>query len=47
LAEQSVINRFVLFHLSDRHTSKEWIEMLEESRAKFLNTDFLEAWRIE
>lgn len=47
LAKQSGINRLVLFHLSDRYTSKEWIEMLAESRAIFPNTDFPEAWRIE
>lgn len=47
LAKLSGINRLVLFHLSDRYTSREWIEMLEESRAIFANTDFPEAWRIE
>ncbi len=40
LAKLSGINRLVLFHLSDRYTSGEWIEMLEESRAIFANTDF-------
>jgi ribonuclease Z len=47
LAKLSGINRLVLFHLSDRYTSREWIEMLEESRAIFADTDFPEAWRIE
>ncbi|MBS0201986.1 MAG: ribonuclease Z [Planctomycetes bacterium] len=47
LARQSDINRLVLFHLSDRYTSKEWSEMLAEARAIFPNTAFPEAWHIE
>ncbi len=47
LARQSAIGRLVLFHLSDRYTSKEWTEMLAETRAIFPNTAFPAAWRIE
>jgi ribonuclease Z len=47
LANQSRINRLVLFHLSDRYTPKEWVEMLAEARAVFPNTSFPEPWRIE
>jgi ribonuclease Z len=47
LARKSNIHRLVLFHLSDRYTSKEWSEMLAEARAIFPNTSFPEAWQIE
>ena len=47
LARRSGINRLVLFHLSDRYTKAEWIDMIAESREIFPNTCFPEAWRIE
>ena len=47
LARRAAINRLVLFHLSDRYTSNEWIEMLAEARAIFPETFFPEAWHIQ
>lgn len=47
LAKQAAIDRLVLFHLSDRYTTREWGEMLAEARSIFPNTSFPEAWHIE
>lgn len=47
LARQAGIGRLILFHLSDRYTSVEWMEMREEARAIFSNTQFPESWQIE
>lgn len=46
LAKQAEVERLVLFHLSDRYQSHEWIEMLEEARQRFPNTAYPPNWQL-
>jgi ribonuclease Z len=43
LARRAGAARLVLFHLSDRYQPEEWLQMLDEARAVFPNTEF--PWR--
>lgn len=44
LAAAANIGELVLFHLSDRYTEAEWLEMLDESRESFGRTRFPAGW---
>lgn len=46
MAKQAEVKRLVLFHLSDRYTSSEWLEMLAEAKSIFPNTSFPQHWRL-
>jgi ribonuclease Z len=44
LASRAGVGRLVLFHLSDRYTREEWLELLAEARAVFPATAFPDHW---
>ncbi len=44
IAQMAGAEELILFHLSVRYTSEEWLAMLEEARAEFPNTRFPEHW---
>ncbi len=46
LAREAAIDELILFHLSDRYKSSEWLEMLDEARSIFENTRFSDHWEI-
>ena len=47
LTARAGVERLILFHLSDRYRSEEWLEMLEESRVHFPATSFPPHWNLE
>jgi ribonuclease Z len=44
MARLANARQLLLFHLSDRYTKEEWLDLLEEARAIFPNTAFPEGW---
>ena len=44
MARRANAQQLLLFHLSDRYTKEEWLDLLEEARAIFPNTAFPEGW---
>jgi ribonuclease Z len=44
LARDANIGQLILFHLSDRYTPAEWLEMLAEAKAIFPRTSFAGHW---
>jgi ribonuclease Z len=46
LAAAAEIGELILFHLSDRYSHSDWLEMLDECRAEFPSTGFPGAWDI-
>lgn len=46
LAKASGIGRLILFHLSQRYRSGEWIAMLKEAKAIFPKTSFPDHWKL-
>lgn len=44
LAAQAQIEKLILFHLSDRYPQNEWVEMLDQARENFSNTNFADHW---
>lgn len=46
LAARAEAEKLVLFHLSQRYEQEEWIEMLNEARTEFPNTQFPDTWEI-
>jgi ribonuclease Z len=44
LARLANAQQLLLFHLSDRYTKAEWLDLLAEARAIFPNTTFPEGW---
>jgi len=47
LAARARVGKLVLFHLSDRYSPEEWLEMLKECRENFPATVFPNDWGIE
>jgi ribonuclease Z len=47
LAQRAGARELVLFHLSDRYQSADWIEMLREARQVFPNTHYPPQWSLE
>ncbi len=47
LARRANVGALVLFHVSDRYTASEWLELLAEARAVFPATRFPEHWRLD
>jgi ribonuclease Z len=46
LAQRAGVKELVLFHLSDRYESGEWLEMLGEAQSIFSSTRFAEHWAL-
>ncbi len=46
LAERASVRQLVLFHLSDRYESEDWVEMLHEARRIFPNTQYPADWKL-
>jgi ribonuclease Z len=46
LAKQAKVEKLVLFHLSDRYDTAEWIEMLAEARNRFSATAYPVHWQL-
>ncbi len=44
LARRANAQRLILFHLSDRYSTAEWLDLLAEARAIFPNTAFPDGW---
>jgi ribonuclease Z len=44
LARRANARQVLLFHLSDRYTKEEWLDLLAEARAIFPNTAFPDGW---
>ena len=46
LAAAAEVGELKLFHLSDRYSNEEWLEMLAECRSEFANTSFADEWQL-
>ncbi len=47
LAQRAAVRELVLFHLSERYSRSEWLDMLSEARAVFPRTRFADSWRLD
>ncbi len=47
LARRAQVGNLILFHLSDRYSQQEWLEMLLEAQAEFAATSYPLSWRLE
>lgn len=46
LANEAAVKELILFHLSDRYRTPEWLEMLHDAKAIFQETRFPEQWKM-
>lgn len=47
LAREADAGQLILFHLSDRYSEREWLDMLEEAREQFPQTSFPAGWKLD
>jgi ribonuclease Z len=46
VAQKANVNELILFHISDRYTPNEWLQLLDEAKQIFPNTSFPSHWNL-